>query len=208
MSYQLKRILLSIIYPNRCPFCEAVIDSGEFYCVRCLNLDLYENSNSDTFCCVYNDRSKPLITKAKEEADGYAISAAAKLLHDALAKNNILHRIDTVIAIPPRKTALKQRGYSFPARLAKEVAQLAGKEYNGKLLKLLKETEEQKGLSEAERVANLKGAFGINIPPKERRNVLIIDDVSTTGATLNEARRALTEHTENVYVAAFAKTVI
>jgi ComF family protein len=206
--YEFKRSLVSFIYPNRCPFCDKVINPDEFYCQCCVLLDFYDNSDRDaTFCCVYNDKSKPLISKCKENADGYAICAAAKLLHDALVKNSVLHRIDLIVPVPARKTALKQRGYSFPALLAKEIAGLSGKEYAAKTLRLLRETEEQKERSAAERAENLSGAFSVgrDVPPN--KNILIIDDVCTTGATLNEAKRALAEQAGEVYAAAFAKTV-
>ena len=212
--YNLKRILLGFVYPNRCPFCGEIIRANEFYCQggkfapSCSELDYYRNiRNSDTYCCAYNDKSKPLIAKAKENADGYAISAVARLLYAALLKNNILHNIDVIIPIPPRKKSMKKRGYSFPALLAKEIAELAELKYSGKTLKLLRETGEQKELSAAERRENLKGAFGIWRKKPYGKNVLVIDDVSTTGATLDEAKRVLSEYAENVYAAAFAKTV-
>jgi ComF family protein len=209
--YTVKRNLISFIYPNRCPFCNAVIKAGEFFCAFCARLDFVENSNeSGTFCCVYNDKSKPLIAKCKENADGYAISAAAKLLHDALVKNNVMHKIDIIVPIPARKAALKKRGYSFPALLARELAGISGKKYCLKTLLLLRETEEQKELSTVQRAENLRGAFGAGRGAPDtlqKKNILVIDDVSTTGATLNEARRVLEAHAGKIYVAAFAKTV-
>jgi ComF family protein len=209
--YTVKRSLISFVYPNRCPFCGKVIEAGEFFCgisESCDELDYFPNeyNNADTFACIYNDKSKKLLTKAKENADGYAISAAAKLLHDTLVRNNTLHKIDIITAIPARKAAKRQRGYSFPALLAREIAGISGKQYCGRMLVLLRETEEQKELSAAERAENLKGAFGVRKPPKDL-NVLVVDDVCTTGATLNEARRALKEHAKAVYIAAFAKTM-
>jgi ComF family protein len=206
--YVAKRSLISFVYPNRCPFCGKVIASGEFFCVYCLDIDLFENDREtrDTFCAIYNDKSKPLLSKAKENADGYAVSACAKLLHDALVKNNVLYKIDIIAAIPARKAAKKQRGYSFPALLAKELAGLSGKRLCRKMLVLLRETEEQKELTAEQRALNLRGAFGVRKPPVGL-NVLAVDDVCTTGATLNEARWVLEEHAEAVYTAAFTKTI-
>jgi ComF family protein len=206
--YDLKRSLISFVYPNRCPFCDKVITAGGFFCENCAELDYFKNdmSSKNTFCCVYNEKSKPFLSKAKENADGYAISAAAKLLHDALVRNNVLHKIDIITAIPARKAAKKQRGYNFPALLAKEIAQLSEKKYSPKMLVLLRETEEQKELSAEARAENLKGAFGARklFPGL---NVLVIDDVCATGATLNEARRTLEERADAVFIAAFAKTI-
>jgi ComF family protein len=210
--YTAKRNLISFIYPNRCPFCDVVIKAGEFFCAGCAELDFYENDreSSDVFCCVYNDKSKPLLSKAKENADGYAISAAAKLLHDALVKSNVMHKIDVIVPVPARKAALRERGYSFPALLAKELAGLSGRKYEQKMLVLLRETEEQKELSAEERAENLKGAFAVRRgSPDElsEKNVLVIDDVSTTGATLAEAKRVLEARAGVVFTAAFLKTL-
>jgi ComF family protein len=206
--YTFKRSVLSIVYPNRCAFCGEVIEADEYFCGVCPLPDFCVNDSGcdSAFCCVYNSKSKPLISKAKENADGYAVSACAVLLHDALEKCKILHKIDLVVPVPPRKAAQRQRGYSFPALLAKEIAQLAGKQFSRKTLLLLRETDEQKDLSAAGREENLRGAFGVGKPP-HGRNVLVIDDVSTTGATLNEARRVLAECAGEVYAAAFAKTM-
>ncbi|MCL2638721.1 MAG: hypothetical protein FWD48_10180 [Oscillospiraceae bacterium] len=206
--YELKRSLLSFVYPNRCPFCAKVITAGEFFCAGCAELDFFENNsrNESSFCCVYNEKSKPLIAKCKENADGYAISAAAKLLHDALVRNSVLHKVDIITSIPARKAALRQRGYSFPALLAKEIAALAGKKYSSKILRLSRQTSEQKELSAEARTENLRGAFIIGKKPPNGLNVLIIDDVCTTGATLNEAARVLEAHANAVFTAAFAKT--
>ena len=205
--YFLKRALLGFVYPCRCPFCDEIIKASEYYHSDCLELDFYRNSGKDTFCCVYNEKSRPLITKAKEKSDGYAVSAAARLLYNSLLRNNILHDIDIIVPVPPRKAALRKRGYSFPALLAKETAEIAGIKYSGKTLKLLREPEEQKNLSAAERRENLNGAFAVRDKKFHCGNVLVIDDVSTTGATLNEAKQALSKCAGAVYTAAFAKTL-
>jgi competence protein ComFC len=205
--YTVKRTLLGILYPNRCPFCGVLINAERYFCAGCLKLNIYKNNNVNTFYCIYNDSSKPLLINAKERADGYAISACARLLYDTLIKNGVIKRIDSITGIPARKASLKKRGYNFPSLLAKEIALLSGKKYFPDTLFFTREIKEQKGLSADERVKNLKGAFGVKNKCKLSGNVLIIDDVSTTGATLNEAKRVVFEHAENVYIAAFAKTL-
>ncbi|MCL2109325.1 MAG: hypothetical protein FWH20_08290 [Oscillospiraceae bacterium] len=255
-TYNIKRHLLSVVYPNRCPFCGKLIDPLGFYCEPCLELDFYENNgNSQVYCCVYNDKSKPLITKAKENADGYAISAIAGLLQGALATGGVLPeiafppddrkggnamavpsplsaaiggerlglalpnanktcKIDFIAAVPPRKAGLQARGYSLPALLAREIAEMSGVKYCKNLLRLTRQTREQKELSAAERKENLRDAFVVNPQILSRvdfggKGLLIIDDVSTTGATLREARRAVESAgcgVGQIYLAAFAKT--
>ena len=210
--YNIKRALLSIVYPNRCPFCDKIIGACEFFCYGCSPLDSYENSDSRrTFYCIYNDKSKPIIAKAKENADGYAISAAAEMLYSVLLKNDILNKIDVIVPIPARKSALRHRGYSFSAMLGKEIASLSGKKCSPNTLFFLRKTDEQKELTLTERAKNLKGALGVK-KPLNKFNVLVVDDICSSGATLDEARRALSEYADSVgeraeiYLAAFAKT--
>ncbi|MCL2078145.1 MAG: double zinc ribbon domain-containing protein [Oscillospiraceae bacterium] len=211
--YNLKRTLLSFIYPNRCPFCGEVINAGGYFCADCperAGLCVYDNSAdsvNDVFYCIYNEKSKPIIARAKENADGYAVSALAKLLHNSLIESGVIGKINVITAVPARKESLKKRGYSFPALLAKEIAGISGIRYSGKVLTLLREIGEQKGLSTAERAENLSGAFGIGRETSQGLKVLVIDDVSTTGATLNEAKRVIAEYAGEVYGAAVAKTV-
>lgn len=207
-SYYIKRYILSIIYPNRCPFCDKVIEHNIYFHSECEEkLDKY-NHNAVIAVYYYNDISKNFMMQAKEEANGYAVSAAAKLLYEKLCEIDIFKNIDVITSIPSTKQSKNERGYSFPELLAKETAEIAGLRYK-KLLKSMNKSRRQKELNAAERAENIKGAFSIISSGKfdiKGVKVLLIDDVYTTGATIKEAGRMLENAGASVVKAAFMRT--
>jgi ComF family protein len=188
-GYSIKRFLLDIVYPNRCPFCGEVIAHDEYYC--CLGapeLTLTEPDSGDLFILFeYNEQILPFIYAVKENGDGYAIAAAAKLLCERIPAG-----IDLITCIPANSARLKERGYNPPGLIAREMSAISGVPYDVNMLIKTRRTKAQKLLSAAERRENLRGLFilreNMNIKGK---CVLLVDDVRTTGATLTEAASVL-----------------
>jgi ComF family protein len=102
---------------------------------------------------------------------------------------------DAICYVPCDKRALRRRGFDHMAHVAFEISRLTGLPIADFLLK--SPISDQRGLGRKERQANLNGAFGVYVPSghiaKDARNILLIDDVFTTGATLNAAAGALLE---------------
>ncbi len=107
--------------------------------------------------------------------------------------------------VPMRRRREKKRGYNQAEIIAREVARLSGKEPLS-LLEKSKATEPQVELDGRKRLENLKGSFsfsGSYIP----KRVVLVDDVVTTGSTLNECARVLKEAgVEKVWGFTIAKT--
>lgn len=213
-AYKIKKLLVDAVYPNRCPFCGRVIPFDEYFheeCLSCLNIP-ESNYGSVVSVCLYDEKSKEYIFKAKENGDGCMISAAARLLADKLIVNGFSDGVNVITSIPARKTSLGKRGYCFPFLMAKEIGKLLGLPYNGKLLKHLNKNMPQKELSAAERRVNMREAFSLGKGAKIKikikgLKVLLIDDVSVTGATLDSAMELLLENgASEVVRAAFAFT--
>ncbi|MDR0820937.1 MAG: hypothetical protein LBN40_00525 [Oscillospiraceae bacterium] len=203
-SYNLKRLALNVFYPNVCPFCGKIIPYDEYFDDECDDLARCRESSRQFFRAVYyNDKSKPLITAAKEHADGAAISAAARLMFEEIRD----HTFGVITAVPPSKARLAENGYSFPELLARELAAMCGTRYRKLLVKKF-ETKEQKDLTAEERRLNVEGAFlAVNERFVRGGDILLVDDVSTTGATMNEATRALfAAGATSVTPAVFAQT--
>lgn len=92
-------------------------------------------------------------------------------------------------AIPLHRSRLRRRRYDQAELLTRELASLTGRErFEG--LSRTRATERQVGLSEAARVANVRGAFQASQLARGRE-VLVVDDVFTTGATARAASLAL-----------------
>lgn len=213
-AYLYKRLILDLIYPNRCPFCDSYIPYNEYYCIECRDRlspppehDVFREIDFFTSVTEYDIYSKPIISQMKNESNGYALSAAAFMIFQSLAAAKLLNAIDIVTYVPMRRKDKLKRGYNQTAIIANELAQLMDKPCTA-LLKKVRDTSQQKTLGAVDRRKNVKDAFA----HKSRHNiygktVLIIDDVCTTGSTLSEAAAKLKDAgAEKVIASVFAKT--
>jgi len=201
-KYDAKRFLIDIVYPNKCPFCDSVIAHNGYYCCTG-ELELLENSKTDNTIALfgYNEVSMPFVYSIKGGGNGYAISAAAKLISERITQD-----IDLIACIPTDSARMRERGYNPPALIARELAGITGIARDTKLLIKTRRTQLQKSLTAIERRENMKGVFACN--QKCSGNILLIDDVCTTGATLAEAEKVLLESgAGKVYRAVVAMTV-
>ena len=136
--------------------------------------------------------AKSILLGAKENS--YAV--ADKLMVDALM--NCLHRLPsqvlrdaTLMPIPGSKRAIRKRGRDFILELTREVSlksgipMISGMQIERRLL-------DQSGLSAVDRKRNIYGAFTLDKNVQGiSGEILLVDDLVTTGATLLEAKRAL-----------------
>ncbi len=102
---------------------------------------------------------------------------------------------DFVTAVPPRKARLREIGFDQCDILAMKTAKALGVPYIKNAMKRVKETGKQTELSQEERRSNLRGTFALGIDPRKIRgkSLLVIDDVKTTGSTLEECASVLKE---------------
>jgi ComF family protein len=116
--------------------------------------------------------------------------------------------VDVVCPTPAGAGRLRQRGYNQTALLARPLALACGLMYNDRILVKIRETRSQVGLSVVERQGNVAGAFQATATAGARlpRRVLVVDDTTTTGATLEACSQALREAgVEQVYCLALAQ---
>jgi ComF family protein len=98
----------------------------------------------------------------------------------------------TVSPIPLHFNKMRERGFDQAFLLAHQVAGVLHAPLESELLKLISVTSPQATKTKAERAQNIKGAFEVNRPEMvSGKNVLLVDDVFTTGATANEAAKTL-----------------
>lgn len=98
---------------------------------------------------------------------------------------------DLIIPIPLSRNHLKQRGYNQAQAIARPISLTFGKPIDSRSVTRVKETSSQVDLSPHQRYANLQDAFSANPAKLNGRKVLLVDDVATTGATLNSCAEAL-----------------
>ena len=104
-------------------------------------------------------------------------------------------RLDAVMPVPLHKERLRFRGFNQAELLAEGIGKKMGVPVYTNLLLRVKNTKPQKGLNDKERHENLRHAFKVNsrgkeICPKLKR-VLLVDDIYTTGATIDACAKAL-----------------
>jgi ComF family protein len=98
---------------------------------------------------------------------------------------------DVVIPVPLGERRFLERGYNQSALLARPIALAIGKPYTPKGLMKTRETDTQVGLTFAQRIVNVDGAFLADPVYVDRKRVLLIDDVITSGATMESCSDAL-----------------
>lgn len=110
------------------------------------------------------------------------------------AGRELLDESDAILSVPLHRRRLLARNYNQAGELARAVAAITGKTLVSGALIRKKPTAKQVGLGRNARIENLRGAF--NIVPRYRMEIaglylLLVDDVLTTGATVDAAARAL-----------------
>ena len=108
--------------------------------------------------------------------------------------------IGVMIPVPLHAARRRHRGYNQAELLAEELSVLTGIPVEKKALFRIRNTIPQKSLDTGERKKNLQGAFAVSGRWKPVKNVLLIDDIYTTGSTIEHAARVMHRAgAENVY---------
>lgn len=196
--------ILDLVFPRQCLACGA---SRTLLCTKCLAKIPSAPPAEHSFIRAVFDYHHPSIKRAiwrfkYENARGFAEVFAEKLYEEILGEiGDSLHispgETFLLIPIPLHKNRLRDRGYNQSELLAREVMSLSKGadlfEFAPNLLVRTHATAPQaRSQKRAARLTNLRGAFVCTDPSRIRgRIVILIDDVTTTGATLLEAKRAL-----------------
>lgn len=112
----------------------------------------------------------------------------AALMVEVLLSEALYADIDLVVPVPLTYNKLLRRGFNQAALLAKEIGGRLKIPVSGRILVKITDTPSQTGLSRAAREINLKNTFKVtDAPYLQGKNILIVDDVFTTGSTMSSA---------------------
>jgi len=229
---QVTESIYNLIYPPRCVSCQAALT---YFCVNCkanlvyITLSAcdrcgYPNANTNSPC--HQCQTNPLnyldaIRSAAFFDDGPLKIAIHKFKYQnyqALGKEfapllancyTINHlKTDVIVPVPLHKSRYKERGYNQSTLLAKGLSKLIGQPIDSKTLVRHRVTKTQMTLKAKERKNNVTKAFACQSKALEDKSILLIDDVCTTGATLDACAQALKQmNTRAVYGLTLARAV-
>lgn len=193
--------LLEFIYPNVCGFCNKICK--EEICNKCrmkikkyqINIVIkppnrYFNELISIFKYEGIIREKILQYKFNDKA--YMRNTFAKIILKNKKVCGLLKKYDIIIPVPIHKSRKAQRGYNQTQLIASKIAECINIELCNNVLVKNKNTIAQSKLNRKKRIENIKGAFDIlNLEKVQGKNVLLFDDIYTTGSTANECSRVL-----------------
>jgi ComF family protein len=142
--------------------------------------------------CLYDEASRDLILKFKHADRTDLARLFARWISRAAA--DLLAEADAIAPVPLHRTRLLSRRYNQAAEIARPLARAHGCAYLPDALVRARRTETQGGKSGSGRRRNVAGAFEVPAGRAKRvagKSILLIDDVLTTGATLEGCARAL-----------------
>lgn len=207
------KTIISAIFPNTCACCHTVIDENEFLCDYCMCM--LEVCSKDKFCVKCGVPQKEC--RCKYDVfffDGiiapfYRETIAKEIMYELKFRNNpkiaryFAERMalsvkqyyndinfDVVCCVPMSKQAVRLRGYNQSELIAKELAKILQLPFKANLLLSNVKKRSQYRLTTQQRRENVKGIFYSNFHLTGQR-VLLVDDIKTTGATLNECSKVL-----------------
>jgi ComF family protein len=211
--------VINLIYPQRCPGCETILDSDKSICNICRTKIIYIEEPTCKKC------GKPLeneiaefcydcIRKEHVYDSGKAVFAYQGVIKESLYRFKYSDKrdyayfyaaetveryggwiknrgIDAIVPIPLHKKRKKQRGYNQAELYARFLGDLMDLPVYTKMLVRLENTKPQKNLNDTERKNNLKKAFKYTGNIVQSKCILLVDDIYTTGSTMDAAAEEL-----------------
>jgi ComF family protein len=189
-------LLASLLAPPRCAACDAPVAWLAAFCPSCAQT-VERPSNDDPrdiAAFAYGGAVARAITRFKYEARPDLARPLGDLLARAVAAHSAALAGCLVVPVPLHRSRLAARGFNQAALLAARVARGMGEPALPLLLVRDRDTSQQAKLDRRARAENVAGVFRVRQPERVRgRPVLLVDDVCTTGATLEACSRALIE---------------
>ena len=195
---KLRETIKEMLFPARCPYCGKVIDKDDYACSDCKKL--FPNSSNlkyafGNYICSAPFYYDGIFSKAVKKfkfgnCGGYAKQLSFMIVQGVLEIHKEIN-FDIITCVPMHKDDQRKRGYNQAELLARECAKIMNIPYVDTLEKF-KKNKVQHSIKANERAKNVRGVYRlIQKDIVKGKNILIIDDIITTGHTLGECSRIL-----------------
>ncbi|CAK7049905.1 ComF family protein [Tissierella sp.] len=196
--------LNSLLFPTKhiCLFCKEKNGSIKGYiCKECyenlevLNREVQIDSiyiNKVYYSLSYNRFIREMMKNYKYNGKNYLYKPFGEIMIRTIENKKIAEDIDIIIYVPTHKRKEALRGYNQAELLAVYISKNLEKPLLRENLIKTKWTKEQSHSNKIDRITNLKGSFQIKDSSEiERKKILLVDDIITTGVTMDECSRVL-----------------
>ena len=198
--------ILNLVYPQVCSICGKL--NTKSLCNNCrvklekefkFKTDIYERDKNKNFIehhyfFKYEDLIRSQILSLKFHEKPYVYKTITYFLKNMQKNFENLKKYDIIIVVPISKKRQKERGYNQSQLIAKEISRIIKAQVVKKIIYKIKNTVPQSSLNKKQREENAKGAYEArNIKKIKNKKVLIIDDIYTTGNTVNECAKVLVQ---------------
>lgn len=197
---------LTYINDNMCKKCGRLQYNEADYCLTCqAHKRHFDFARS---CVVYDDVAMEIVRGIKFGGKRYFGKYIADFLVERYQSQFDGVDVDIAIPVPLTKAKKKIRGFNQSLEIAKTFCERSALALRCDLLTKIRDTKEQAKLSGEERESNLKDAYRVEKEDEVKdKNILIVDDVMTTGSTASEIAHTLKKAgAASVYLLTFAST--
>ena len=202
--------VINLLYPAAPGVCpEKIKKRLPPFCIKCgrqLNnipepIDICADCKNDApyfdrawSACYYEEPLKGLIHDFKYKHITSLSRDFSNLIVDFMKQYNVAAGCELILSVPMHPSRLFKREINHSDILEKDIARRLDIPYSGKILKKIKDTSIQSTLKRVERIKNLRSSFSVkNTSAVRGKNILLVDDLFTTGSTVNECSRILKE---------------
>ena len=217
--------LVELLYPSRCLFCGEYIEPLQNLCSDCLK---YRSHNICHFCGVeysnckcsfkfnalyspflYSEKAKAAIISIKARGDVPLTRFFAKEISSLFCEYESKQSYDYIVPVPASKKSMRNKGFNQTELLASEIKKHLKIPVNKQLLSRTEDSSKQHELDHEQRAINAHHSYFIkaNAESLAGKNVILVDDVATTGATLDRCSGLLSK-LGAVRVVALSATVV
>ncbi|MBI5537624.1 MAG: ComF family protein [Deltaproteobacteria bacterium] len=186
------RVLGDLVAPRRCAACDELLAGRALLCATCATtVERYEGAGEPAAFGLYGGAIAQALRRLK-----YGNRPDLGPILGMLLRDHVLGRlsgpaVEVVVPVPVPKGRLVERGYNQASLLAAPLVGPLGARF-APLALWRAEGVKQAALGRDERMVNLRGALKVRRPLEvQQRHVLLVDDVSTTGATIEACTSVL-----------------